>query len=143
MEKTILAITGKPGLYSLVQQGRGMLIVETIDEKKRRFPVGPRDRVTSLNDVSMYTEGDDVSLNSVFHNIKELYQGKTVDIDLKKASKDELADFMAKALPSYDRERVHLSDIKKLIQWYNLLVSNGISDFEPAEETAEVQPTEA
>lgn len=143
MEKTILAITGKPGLYSLVQQGRGMLIVETIDEKKRRFPVGPRDRVTSLNDVSMYTEGDDVSLNSVFHNIKELYQGKTVDIDLKKASKDELADFMAKALPSYDRERVHLSDIKKLIQWYNLLVSNGISDFEPAEEPAEVQPTEA
>lgn len=143
MEKTILAITGKPGLYSLVQQGRGMLIVETIDEKKRRFPVGPRDRITSLNDVSMYTEGDDVSLNSVFHNIKELYQGKTVDIDLKKASKDELADFMAKALPSYDRERVHLSDIKKLIQWYNLLVSNGISDFEPAEETAEEQPTEA
>lgn len=143
MKKTILAITGKPGLYSLVQQGRGMLIVETIDEKKRRFPVGPRDRVTSLNDVSMYTEGDDVSLNSVFHNIKELYQGKTVDIDLKKASKDELADFMAKALPSYDRERVHLSDIKKLIQWYNLLVSNGISDFEPAEETAEEQPTEA
>lgn len=143
MEKTILAITGKPGLYSLVQQGRGMLIVETIDEKKRRFPVGPRDRVTSLNDVSMYTEGDDVSLNSVFHNIKELYQGKTVDIDLKKASKDELADFMAKALPSYDRERVHLSDIKKLIQWYNLLVSNGISDFELAEETAEEQPTEA
>lgn len=143
MEKTILAITGKPGLYSLVQQGRGTLIVETIDEKKRRFPVGPRDRVTSLNDVSMYTEGDDVSLNSVFHNIKELYQGKTVDIDLKKASKDELADFMAKALPSYDRERVHLSDIKKLIQWYNLLVSNGISDFEPAEETAEEQPTEA
>ena len=143
MEKTILAITGKPGLYSLVQQGRGMLIVETIDEKKRRFPVGPRDRVTSLNDVSMYTEGDDVSLNSVFHNIKELYQGKTVDIDLKKASKDELADFMAKALPSYDRERVHLSDIKKLIQWYNLLVSNGISDFEPAEETAEEHPTEA
>lgn len=143
MEKTILAITGKPGLYSLVQQGRGMLIVETIDEKKRRFPVGPRDRVTSLNDVSMYTEGDDVSLNSVFHNIKELYQGKTVDIDLKKASKDELADFMAKALPSYDRERVHLSDIKKLIQWYNLLVSNGISDFETAEETAEEQPTEA
>ena len=143
MEKTILAITGKPGLYSLVQQGRGMLIVETIDEKKRRFPVGPRDRVTSLNDVSLYTDGDDVSLNSVFHNIKELYQGKTVDIDLKKASKDELADFMAKALPSYDRERVHLSDIKKLIQWYNLLVSNGISDFEPAEETAEEQPTEA
>lgn len=143
MEKTILAITGKPGLYSLVQQGRGMLIVETIDEKKRRFPVGPRDRVTSLNDVSMYTEGDDVSLNSVFHNIKELYQGKTVDIDLKKASKDELADFMAKALPSYDRERVHLSDIKKLIQWYNLLVSNGISDFETAEEPAEEQPTEA
>lgn len=143
MEKTILAITGKPGLYSLVQQGRGMLIVETIDEKKRRFPVGPRDRVTSLNDVSMYTEGDDVSLNSVFHNIKELYQGKTVDIDLKKASKDELADFMAKALPSYDRERVHLSDIKKLIQWYNLLVSNGISDFETAEETAEEQPTES
>lgn len=143
MEKTILAITGKPGLYSLVQQGRGMLIVETIDEKKRRFPVGPRDRVTSLNDVSMYTEGDDVSLNSVFHNIKELYQGKTVDIDLKKASKDELANFMAKALPSYDRERVHLSDIKKLIQWYNLLVSNGISDFEPAEESAEEQPTEA
>ena len=141
MEKTILAITGKPGLYSLVQQGRGMLIVETIDEKKRRFPVGPRDRVTSLNDVSMYTEGDDVSLNSVFHNIKELYQGKTVDIDLKKASKDELADFMAKALPSYDRERVHLSDIKKLIQWYNLLTDKGMLDLD--EEAKEEEKKEA
>ncbi len=143
MEKTILAITGKPGLYSLVQQGRGTLIVETIDEKKRRFPVGARDRVTSLNDVSMYTEGEDVSLNSVFHNIKELYQGQTVDINLKKASREELSDFMAKALPSYDRDRVHLSDIKKLIQWYNLLVSNGITDFEDDQEPAEEQTTEA
>lgn len=143
MEKTILSITGKPGLYSLVCQGRGSLIVETVDEKKRRFPVGPRDRVTSLNDVSMYTEGEDVPLNDVFHNIKTLYEGRTVDLDLKKASADELSDFMAKVLPTYDRERVHLSDIRKLIQWYNLLVSNGINDFEAPQSPENAEAAES
>ncbi len=129
MKKNILAIAGRPGLYSLVSQGRAMLIVETIDEKHHRMPVGARDRVTSLNDVAMYTTGDDVPLMQVFETIKGKYDGKPVDLDYRKASADELIGFMAEALPDYDRDRVRLSDIRKLIQWYNILAANGMTDF--------------
>ncbi len=130
MEKTILAIAGKPGLYALVSQGRGMLIVETIDENHKRIPAGARDRVTSLNDVTMYTTGEEASLMSVFASIKAKQDGAPVDIDIKKATPEELSAFMAEVLPDYDRDRVYLTDIKKLIQWYNILVRNGIDDFE-------------
>ncbi len=130
MEKTILAIAGKPGLYALVSQGRGMLIVETIDETHKRIPAGARDRVTSLNDVTMYTTGEEASLMSVFASIKAKQDGAPVDIDIKKATPEELSAFMAEVLPDYDRDRVYLTDIKKLIQWYNILVRNGIDDFE-------------
>ena len=76
MQDTILAISGKPGLYRLVSQGRGMLIVETIDETKKRLPAGARDRVTSLNDVSMYTLEDDQPLMNIFQNIADHEGGK-------------------------------------------------------------------
>lgn len=129
MKDTILAISGKPGLYRLVSQGRGMLIVETVDAAHRRVPAGARDRVTSLNDVSMYTTEDDKPLMEIFQAIADKEGGKAASIDFRKASKEELADFMASVLPDYDRDRVHFSDIKKLVQWYNILVEGGYTSF--------------
>lgn len=134
MEKTVLAIAGKPGLYTLVKQGRGMLIVESIDETRKRIPAAARDRVTSLNDVSMYTTGEDVPLMSVFDAIKTKYNAAPVDIDVKNATAEELSAFMGEVLPDYDRDRVYLTDIKKLIQWYNILATNGMIDFVAHEE---------
>lgn len=142
MQDTILSISGKPGLYRLVSQGRGNLIVETIDANKKRFPVGVRDRVTSLNDVSMYTDEADVPLMEVFESIRTKESGAAVDMDLKKAKAEELTGFMAAVLPNYDRDRVYLTDMKKLIQWYNILVNNGYDRFvEPV--TAAETPGEA
>lgn len=115
-----------------------MLIVETIDEAKKRLPAGARDRVTSLNDVSMYTDDEDMPLMEIFQNIANKENAQPTAIDYKKATKAELAEFMAAVLPDYDRDRVHDSDIKKLIQWYNILVKGGYTQFvTPEEENAE------
>lgn len=135
MKDTILSISGRPGLFRLVSRGNGNIIVETIDAEKKRFAVGQRDRVTSLNDITMYSDDDNVELMKVFKNICDQYEGKTVDMNHKIATKEELDKFMADALPSYDRDRVHASDVRKLLQWYNILVANGYSDFEDGEET--------
>ena len=143
MEKTILAISGKSGLYVMVSRGRSTIIVETLDEQKKRFAVGLHDKITSLNDVSMYTDGDDTPLLTVFNNIKTMQDGKPVDLDPKKASKEQLEEFMAKALPDYDRDRVYQNDIRKLITWYNILVTNGITDFDLPEEQSEEAQEEA
>lgn len=137
MQETILAISGRSGLYRLVSRGRGTLIVELIDETKKRLSAGPREQVTALNDITMYTDTEDKPLMEIFQSIKEKYEGKTVDVSLKKASKEELAQFMDAVLPNWDRDRVYPTDIKKLIQWYNILVNNGYTDFVEAEATAE------
>lgn len=137
MQQTILAIAGKPGLYRLVAQGRGNLIVETIDEAKKRISAGARDRVTSLNDVSMYTNEDDKPLMEIFQTISDTLKGQPSEINYKTASKDELHGFMTIALADWDQDRVHDSDIKKLIQWYNILAKAGITEFVSAEEAAE------
>ncbi len=139
MQQTILAIAGKPGLFKLVSRGNRNLIVEALDDTHRRQPAFGTDRITSLNDIAMFTDTDDVPLTQVLENLKTLENGKTTAIDFKKASGDELRDYFAKVLPNYDRDRVHTSDIKKLLQWYNILIENGITDFkeEPAETTEE------
>ncbi|MDY2624526.1 MAG: DUF5606 domain-containing protein [Alloprevotella sp.] len=143
MKDQLLAISGKPGLFRLLGQGRGMLIVETLDAQKKRLTAGARDRVTSLNDVSMYTDDEDKPLMEVFESISQKYEGKTVDLDLKKASPAQLADFMAGVLPDYDRDRVYNNDIKKLIQWYNILIQNGYTEFVDAEAEETAETTEA
>lgn len=84
MQDTILAISGKPGLYRLISQGRGMLIVETVGADKKRLPAGARDRVTSLNDVSMYTNEDDKPLMEIFQSIADKENGQPTSIDYKK-----------------------------------------------------------
>lgn len=130
MLETILAISGKPGLYRLITRGNRNLIVETIDEKKKRMPTFATDKIISLADIAMYTEEKEVPLREVLNNIKQKEGGKAVTLDYRKAAKEELYDFLAEVLPSFDRDRVYPTDVKKLIQWYNLLVENGLDDFD-------------
>ena len=137
MKQTILAISGKPGLYKLVSRGKNNLIVEALDATHRRQPAFCTDRITSLADIAMFTDADDVPLMDVLESLKTLENGKKSSVDFKKASSDELREYFAKVLPAFDRDRVHTSDIKKLIQWYNILVENGITDFKE-----EMAPTE-
>lgn len=130
MLRIILSIAGKPGLYRLLSQGRNMLIVEALDSTKKRMPVYASDKVTSLSDISMYTDDDDVPLTQVLASLKAKENGAVVAFDYKKASTAELQEFFAQVLPNFDRDRVYASDIKKLIQWYNILINAGITDFE-------------
>ena len=101
-----------------------------LDESKKRTPVFPTDRVTSLADIAMYTDSEDIALWKVLKNLGEKEGNKECLFNYKKASKAELHDFFSQVLPSYDRDRVHDGDIKKLIQWYNILIKNGFTDFE-------------
>jgi dephospho-CoA kinase len=137
MQQTILAISGKPGLYKLVTRGKNNLIVEALDATHRRMPAFATDRITSLADIAMFTETDDIPLMDVLENLKTLEDGKKAAVDPKKASTKELQDYFTKVLPEWDRDRVHVSDIKKLISWYNILIEAGITDFKE-----EMQPTE-
>lgn len=139
MLKTILAISGKPGLYKLISQAKNMLIVESVSPDKKRMPIYASDKVILLGDIAMYTDDDEVPLANVLEAVKQKENGAVAALDYKKASAEELHAFMAEVLPEYDRDRVHTSDIKKLIQWYNLLIANGETEFvEPAaEESAE------
>ena len=130
MLRTILSVSGKPGLYRLLSLGRNMMIVETLDATKKRIPIYASDKVTSLGDISMYTEEDDVPLSKVLTYLKNKQNGAIVDFDYKKASLAELQEFFAQVLPNFDRDRVYANDIKKLIQWYNILINAGVTDFE-------------
>lgn len=132
MLETILAIAGKPGLYRLVNRGNRSLIVETIDKAKKRMPAFGTDRIISLADIAMYTDSEEVPLRQVLKNMLEKEGGKKASIDVKKASKDELAAYVGEVLPNFDRDRVFPSDMKKLVQWYDILVENGLTDFDEA-----------
>ncbi len=134
MLRTILSVSGKPGLYKLVSQGKNMLIIEALDATKKRIPAYGHDKIISLGEIAMYTDAEEVALSEVLESVKTKENGQVASIDYKKASAEDLHAFMAEVLPTYDRDRVHTSDIKKLIQWYNILVSNGITEFLEAEE---------
>ena len=137
MQQTILAISGKSGLYKLISRGKNNLIVEALDDTHRRMPAFATDRITSLADIAMFTETDDIPLMDVLENLKTLEEGKKASVDPRKASSKELQDYFTKVLPEWDRDRVHVSDIKKLISWYNILIEAGITDFKE-----EMQPTD-
>lgn len=143
MLRTVLTVAGKPGLYKLVSSGRNMLIVETIDATKKRLPVHGTDKVVSLGDIAMYTDDEEVPLWQVLDNVKTKCEGLACGIDYKKASNEELADFFAEVLPNYDRDRVYMSHVRKLIQWYNILVTAGLTEFVSEEEVAEDAAEEA
>ena len=134
MQQIILAIAGKPVLYKLVSRGNNNLIVEALDATHKRMPAFGTERITSLNDIAMFTETDDVPLMDVLDNLKKLEDGKKASINEKKASGEELRAYFSKVLPEWDQDRVQNSHIKKLITWYNILVEAGLTDFKDPEE---------
>ena len=127
--ETILSIAGKPGLYKLVSRGKMNLIVEAIDDTHRRMPAFSSDRVTSLGDIAMYTDADDIALWEVLVKLGEKEALKPTSLKYKKCSSKELRAYFSEVLPNFDQDRVHDSDIKKLLQWYDILVNNGYTDF--------------
>lgn len=137
MLRTVLSVAGKPGLYKLVSNGRNMLIVEALDETKKRLPIHGIDKVVSLGDIAMFTEDEEVPLWQVLESVKTKCEGAACTVDHKKASNEELADFFAEVLPNYDRDRVYMTHVRKLIQWYNILVEAGMTDFVPEEAETE------
>jgi hypothetical protein len=138
MNKRILSIAGKPGLYNLVSQGKNMLIVENIENGKR-VPAYASDKVISLGDIAIYTIEEDKPLYDVFQAIVEKTGAQPVDVKALDTP-EKLRAYFGEILPDFDQDRVHNNDIKKVFSWYNLLVKNGINDFraeQPAEESAQ------
>jgi hypothetical protein len=127
MNKRILSIAGKPGLFSLVSQGKNMLIVENIENGKR-VPAYATDKVISLGDIAIYTNEEDKPLYDVFQAIVDKTGATAVDVKALDTP-EKLRAYFGEILPDFDQERVHNNDIKKVFQWYNLLVKNGITDF--------------
>ena len=136
MLKNILAITGKPGLYRLVNRGSNMLIVESLLDGKR-MPTYARDKIISLADVSMYTTGDDIELWKVLEAACKKEDGKPCAIDAKKADNKVVLAWFDEVLPDWDRDRVYPTDVRKLISWYNILINAGITTFKPEEDNEE------
>ncbi|WP_422860468.1 DUF5606 domain-containing protein [Flagellimonas sp. S174] len=123
----ILSIGGKPGLYKLLTQTRTGFVGESLMDGKR-ISVSMRNNVSVLSEIAIYTLEEEIPLREVFQKIKEKEQGKKTSIS-HKAEKIQLEEYFFEILPNYDEDRVYASDIKKIVQWYNLLLENGITDF--------------
>ena len=119
----VLAISGKPGLYKVIGQSKETLIVQSLIDG-RKFPASASNRVSSLEDISIYTYEEDMPLADVLGKIFKNLSGK--EALSHKSKPEELKAFMVSVLPDYDEDRVYGSDIKKLVQWYNSLLSAGI-----------------
>lgn len=136
MFERILTISGKPGLYQLLSQGRNMFIVESVDATKKRMPVYNSDKVVMLDDIAIYTDTEEVPLREVFAKIYEK-ENAVLSFDTKSATPEELVEYFESVMPDYDRERVYLTHIKKIYSWYNILVANRVVDFAKSEDAAE------
>ena len=133
MFERILTVSGKPGLFQLLSQGRNMFIVESVDAAKKRMPVYNSDKVVMLDDIAIYTDTEEVPLRDVFAKIYEKENG-VIQLDIKASTPEELVEYFESVMPDYDRERVYLTHIKKIYSWYNLLVGYGIVEFNADEE---------
>ena len=133
-----MSVSGQSGLFRFVSQGRNGIIVESFADKKRSF-VSASSKVNSLEDIAVFTDEEEVPLKTVLKSIFDLEQGNAAPDP--KSSPEILKDYMAKILPNYDRERVYVSDIKKLVSWYNSLRELDLLKFdeEPAPETTETK----
>ena len=132
--KDILAISGMPGLYKYVAQSTRGIIVESLADGRRSM-ASATSRVSALSEISMFTEGEDIALADVFTRMYAHTEGK--EAISPKESADRLKSFFAEVLPEYDRERVHVSDIKKAVAWFNILVAAGFTEFVLPEEEEE------
>ena len=129
----IVSISGKPGLYQIKSQAIGRIIVESVSDGKC-IPAFARDRMSSLEEISIFSTDEDRPLKDVFMMIHEK-MGDKVDFDFKKAGPDELRKKFAEVMPDYDEDAVYPSDMKKVFQWYQMLNDKGLLDFteEPKE----------
>jgi len=132
--KDILAISGQPGLYKYVAQSMRGVIVESLLDGKR-MNASATSRVSALTEISMFTEGEDIALADVFTNIWNYTEGK--EAISHKESAEKIVEEFAKVLPEYDRDRVHVSDMKKCFAWYNILVKAGFTEFKLPNNEAE------
>ncbi|MDU1890035.1 MAG: DUF5606 domain-containing protein [Dysgonomonas sp.] len=139
MLKTILSVSGKPGLYKLVSNSKNMVIVESLIDSKK-MPIHARDKVVSLGDISIYTDTEDAPLKDILISIKKKENGEKASINTS-AKPEELKKYFAEILPDFDKERVYPTDIKKIISWYNILTNAGV-DFEQ-EDKEEVEEAES
>ena len=130
----ILSISGKPGLYKLVSTGKNLNVVESISNAKR-IPIYLTEKVIALSDVSIYTSESDVPLREVFISIKEKENGAKSSLS-SKATSNEIFKYFEEILPTYDKDKVYSSDVKKIISWYNALVEANI-DFAKIEKSEE------
>lgn len=138
MLKEILSMTGRPGLFKLVSQGKNMLIVESLVDGKR-IPAYTKDKVVSLGDIAIFTDTADVPLAKVLESVKTKENGTLCSID-PKADNDILRKYLGEILPNYDRDRVYPSDIRKLLSWYNILINAQITEFVTEEIKEETVP---
>jgi len=136
----ILSISGKPGLFLMVGDAKNKIIVESLLDGKR-YPAFSHDKVSSLKEISIYTETDDMPLDDVFQNIFKEMDGKTIP-NPKKMAANDLKALFEKAVPDYDKDSVYVSNMKSVFGWYNILVENNLIDFDSAEENKDSTKTE-
>jgi hypothetical protein len=131
--KGIIAISGRQGLFNVIAQGKNNIIVESLTDKKR-FPAYATDRLSALEDISIYTYEDDKPLVEIFEAIFDKEGGKKCISHKESANK--LSEYLVEVVPNYDQERVYTSDIKKIFQWYNQLIESGLLKKEEVKENA-------
>ena len=134
----ILVVSGKPDIYELVSQTKNGAIVESLATKKR-IPVFKSDRISSLNEISIFTTEKEKPLGEVLQEIYRKEEGKAIAFDIRKAEGADLFAYFGTVLPNYDTEHVHTSDIKKVLLWYNMLNAAGKIDLEKPEEETEAE----
>lgn len=136
----IIAISGQSGLFKYLTQSKGGIIVESLSDKKR-FPVASTARVSSLMEIAIFTEAEDMPLAKVFQIMYDQLEGKPSISH--KSSTDQMVKTFGELIPTFDRDRVHASDLKKVFMWYNLLVDCGLTSFdEELEQEEEEQEKE-
>ena len=136
----ILSISGKPGLHQIVTQTRTGAVVESLIDKKR-ITVGAHSNISILSEIAIYTLTEEVPLKEVFKKIKDKEKAQPTSIS-HKDSKDVLEEFFFEILPDYDEDRVYPSDIKKVVQWYNLLQKNNLLDSLESEDEVDASEEE-
>lgn len=133
--KGILAISGEPGLYKMVKQSKNSIIVESISDGKR-FPAYSSAKISALEDIAIYTNNGDVPLGKVMRNIFEKENGENTPVN-HKADAADIKSYFEQVLPDYDRDRVYVSDMKRLLNWYNLLQTNNMLQLKSEESNDE------
>ena len=134
MLTTIFTVSGRAGLFKKVTQKKNMLIVESLVDK-RKLPLYTKDKTLSLGKISIYTHEGEAPLHEILTRIQNKEGGELIKIDLSAAKPDELRTYFAELLPDFDRNKMYITDIRKILSWYNLLITSGYTNFTPLEES--------